>query len=263
MQDFSRFQLSPDRFSGPELQQASTSLYKSGVVRSLDTSQQTLTAREKWRQVGQAVQFLRRCPEVESIWVTGSLAVGNIQPEDDIDLMIVTERQSLWWTRTLVAVRDVFSRQVRRRHDENGQLQDKWCCNLWLETNALQLPAQQRSFYSAREVIQAVPVFQRRVGAAAEFLTANNWVEQYLPQGFVVAQERVKRLSVWTDSHSLSMPTMIRTHLNHLLFLFQKKRMQAYQRHEIVELNRAFFHPGERAKTVQREYERILRSLTQ
>lgn len=260
-QDLTRFQTAPANFSSTQLLQASTSLWESGVVRSVDVSRQILTAQEKWQQVGQAVQFLRRFPQIESIWVTGSLAVGNIQSDDDIDLMIVTARESLWWTRTMVAARDIFARKIRRRHDENGQLQDKWCCNLWLESGSLQLPLSQRSLYSAREVIQAVPVFQRKAGAVGDFLTANAWVTQYLPEGFVSAQEQAKNLPAWSDSQNFSLPRFLRRHLNHLLFSFQKKRMQAYRRHEIVEINRAFFHPGERAKIVQQEYERILRFL--
>lgn len=258
-QDLSRYQLSSDHFSARDLQRASTSLWESGLIRALDTSSQRPVARGKWQQVGEAVQFLRRFPEIESIWVTGSLAVGNIQASDDIDLMIVTTQNSLWWTRTLVAVRDVFSRRVRRRHDENGKLENKWCCNLWLETETLQLSSSQRSLYTAREVVQAVPVFQRRPGAAAEFLVANSWVSQHLPVGYAFASVRAKNLPVWYESRFLFWPPLIRSFLNTVLFTVQKQRMQRYRRHEIVEVQRAFFHPGERAKEVQREYERILR----
>jgi len=256
--DLLRFQNGSPSFSQAQLRQASTSLWESGVLLSSMIPGKPDLHQEKWRHVGHAIQFLRRFPEIESIWVTGSVAVGDIHPEDDIDLMIVTTSNSLWWTRSLVSGRDFLSRRIRRRQDHLARLRNKWCCNLWLENGSLSLPPEQRSLYSAREVIQAIPVFQRRRGAAEEFLLENEWVRERLPVGYQQALKRAHALPVWSQSSSFPLPRL-KAQLNTLLFRLQKSRMHSYQRNEIVECNRAFFHPGERAKEVQREYERILR----
>ena len=46
----------------------------------------------KWREVQRAVAYLRWIPWIESIWVTGGLAIGNVQADDDIDFLIVTKQ---------------------------------------------------------------------------------------------------------------------------------------------------------------------------
>lgn len=252
--DLARFQTGTSIFTEQELSAAARNLRQKGVITTVPLPVSSPLLQQKWHSAARAVQFLQRFPSIESIWVTGGLAVGNIRPDDDIDLMIITADNSLWLTRTLVAVNDLRLRRIRRRGDHDQQLKDKWCCNLWLESGALQLTPDQRSLYSAREVIQAVPVFQRRVGAAEKFLRANSWVQEYLPAGFQQAVKRAENLPVAVSSGAtFSLPL-----LNRFFFWLQSQRMRRYLRHEIVEPRRAFFHPGERAKDVQAKYEKIL-----
>lgn len=252
--DLARFQIGTRIFTEQELRAAARNLRQKGVITTVPLPVSPPLLQQKWHSAARAVQFLQRFPSIESIWVTGGLAVGNIQPDDDIDLMIITADNSLWLTRTLVAVNDLRLRRIRRRGDHDQQLKDKWCCNLWLESGALQLTPDQRSLYSAREVIQAVPVFQRRQGAAEKFLRANSWVQEYLPVGFQQGVKRAENLPVAPSARAtFSLPL-----LNQFFFWLQSQRMRRYLRHEIVEHRRAFFHPGERAKDVQAKYEKIL-----
>lgn len=252
--DLARFQTGTSIFTEQELRAAARNLRQKGVITTVPLPVSPPLLQQKWHSAARAVQFLQRFPSIESIWVTGGLAVGNIQPDDDIDLMIITADNSLWLTRTLVAVNDLRLRRIRRRGDHDQQLKDKWCCNLWLESGALQLTPDQRSLYSAREVIQAVPVFQRRQGAAEKFLRANSWVQEYLPVGFQQGVKRAENLPVAPSARAtFSLPL-----LNQFFFWLQSQRMRRYLRHEIVEHRRAFFHPGERAKDVQAKYEKIL-----
>jgi predicted nucleotidyltransferase len=262
--EVARYQLGTS-FSFRELDAAGTSLRGRAVLKIHSVSSKKEAAR-KWRSVKEAIRFFRRFPGIRSVWVTGSVAVGNIHPEDDIDLMLVTDSGRLWWTRLFAESLDLLlnrPHRIRRRGEQDSAVADKWCCNLWLETTALELPPDQRSLYSAREVIQAVPVWQKYPGDAMRFLEANSWVRSWFPVGYARALERARSVrssrlqttqpSVWSD-----VVGRFSSLLNMLAFRIQQRRMRSYQQHEIITDKTAFFHPEERANQIQREYERIL-----
>lgn len=168
-------------------------------------------------------------------------------------------RLHLWILRALVLLGDLPFHRIRRRFDAGSQLCNAWCCNLWLEQEALELNPTQRSLYTAREVIQAVPVYERGRGEAALFLQQNAWVRQFTRLGWESATKRAQRLSPKEPEKSLLVPLL--SLLNTVAFRWQQKRMQPGTGHEIIQTDKAFFHPGKRADWVQKRYEKILRSL--
>src|SRR5690349_19112684 len=59
-------------------------------------------ASQKWQQVASAVSLLQMIPWIDGVFVTGSLAMNSVTPNDDIDFLIVTQPQRLWLTRLWV-----------------------------------------------------------------------------------------------------------------------------------------------------------------
>lgn len=128
----------------------------------------------KWRFARQAARRLQLIPWIKLICVTGALAMNNSQKNDDVDLMIVTAKDRLWLTRLKAVV--LLGPLLRRGNKINNRV----CLNLWLDETSLALPKTQRNLYTAHEVVQAQPVFERD-NAYDKFISANLWYKKYLP----------------------------------------------------------------------------------
>ncbi len=59
-------------------------------------------AQEMWPAARRYAACLAHLPFVRMVAVTGTLAVNNVEPQDDIDVFIVTEPGRLWLCRALV-----------------------------------------------------------------------------------------------------------------------------------------------------------------
>jgi len=129
--------------------------------------------RENFTQI---IATLKSLPQVRAAAATGSLAVGNAVPDDDIDLMMVAESGALWKTRLSVL------RQTRKKGSRVGESDGKpgWCCNLWLELDALKLPAGKRNLFTAYQVMQTEWLYDPD-GLESEWINNNLWAQAYLP----------------------------------------------------------------------------------
>ncbi|MPZ48594.1 MAG: hypothetical protein GEU75_04645 [Dehalococcoidia bacterium] len=111
--------------------------------------------------------LIARLPFVRMVALTGSLAVHNSDDDDDIDYLIVTEPGRVWLTRamTMLIVRLAGLRGVTL------------CPNYFLAESVLALP--QRDLYTARELLQMIPLAGRAV--YDRMLAANVWWRDFLP----------------------------------------------------------------------------------
>lgn len=125
-------------------------------------------ARRKWTAARRYARWLALLPFVRMIAITGTLAVNNVEPGDDIDLFMVTEPGRLWLARALVIG---IVRLVRLAGDE-------LCPNYFLSERELEFP--DHSYFSAREVAQMVPLYG--VETYWRVRSLNGWVEGFLPQ---------------------------------------------------------------------------------
>jgi hypothetical protein len=125
-------------------------------------------ARQKWPATRRYVRWLALVPYVRMVGVTGTLAVNNVEDEDDIDVFIVTEAGRLWLCRALVIA---IVRLARLAGDE-------LCPNYFVSTRQLIFP--DRSFFGAREIAQMVPLYGGKT--YDEVRQRNRWVEEFLPQ---------------------------------------------------------------------------------
>ena len=128
----------------------------------------------KWQQARKATRILSLISNVKLAAVTGALAMNNSDKNDDIDLMIVTAKNRLWLTRLIVLL--LLLPWLRRGKKINNRL----CINLWLDETALVVSQTKRDLYTAHEVCQAKPVFDRD-NTYQKFIAANLWYKKFLP----------------------------------------------------------------------------------
>lgn len=203
------------------------------------------------RRVGEYLKFF---PTIKLVAVTGALAMRNSDLTDDIDLIIVTSPHTLWLTRLLVV--PLISLFFKRRypatiHDPRSKIyKDAICMNLWLDTTALAVPQPQRNLYTAHEVAQVLPLFNRD-HTHQHFLAANSWINDYLPNIPLPNVQNYLRSNIY---HLLSL-------LNWAAFKLQYWYMRRRMTREKVSLHSAFFHPRHTGKIVLSAYTKRLRQL--
>ncbi len=153
----------------------------SEIWQEIPSEQYQTRIHETNRKLTSIHRFLQICqsiPTVSMIGLTGSCAIYNATPDDDIDLMVVTSAHRLFITRLMVlAVAQIMGVRHKRatKHDP-----DKVCLNLWLDESDLTVPSLKVSLYSAREMAQIRVLFDRD-HSYERLMMQNPWVNRYLP----------------------------------------------------------------------------------
>ncbi len=227
------------------------------------------------RKVARLLSYL---PTISTIAITGSLAVNNSKPKDDIDLMIITRSDTLWLTRLLVVplVGLLFKRRLPKYQISNNksQIADAVCLNLWLDESALAVPASKRNLYTAHEVLQALAIYDRD-GTYFRFIKANSWTKKYLANAYKIAlsskgsaggeqtaQQCDFRARSDPGEYSRPVvrgrrklycePNMFIRALNTLAFKLQYLYMKKRITHETVTLHSAYFHPRDLSQPLEK-----------
>lgn len=158
-------------------------------------------SREKLKKAERVAEFLKIVPWVKMVGVTGSLALLNSDKNDDIDILIVSEKNRLWLTRLLVTLLVELLGERRRppkidsslltnyRTCDNLSTRNKICLNMFLDEDHLMVPKKEQDLYSAHEVAQMRPLWDKD-NTYQKFLAANQWVKNYLPNAVKVKSQK-------------------------------------------------------------------------
>lgn len=211
---------------------------------------------KKTRIVEKIIFFLRFIPTVRLIGVSGALAMRNAQDEDDIDLFIIAQKNRLWTTR-LVLLMFLELLGVRRKRDER-EAADKVCLNMLVDEFFICLPKDKRDLYSAHEVVQMLPVFER-FNTYKRFIQANLWVKKFLPNS---VRHGITRNT--TRNHAESyFSVFLRLVLfgSAMEFLAKKAQLWYMRKHQTTELisdSMLAFHPFNYREKILEEYNKRL-----
>ena len=226
--------------------------------------QRLLYSQKKLLIARRIARLLGLFPTIKLICATGSLAVDNARQYDDLDIMLVTSANTLWLTRPLVIF---FLKILRLRRPtslpehQSPRVSDKVCDNLWLDEIALALPENKRNLYTAHEVLQARPLFDRG-NTHARFISANPWTKNYLANAYVshvipakagICHSRESGNLYRSPIRACPRPdrgsgmTVFLKILNHLAFRLQYSYMKSKITRETITLHSAYFHPNDYA----------------
>ena len=127
------------------------------------------TSARLWPRARLLGRLIGRLPYVRMVAVTGSLAVDAPGDDADIDLFVVVADGRLWLARALVVA------IVRLAAPAGIRL----CPNYLLAERAMELDEDDRTYGTAREIAQMVPL--AGLGTYERFLARNAWYRTFQP----------------------------------------------------------------------------------
>ncbi|MDO8495456.1 MAG: hypothetical protein Q7S32_02960 [bacterium] len=133
-------------------------------------------AEEKWKKARRYLFWIQSLPFIELVLASGSLAMGHMTENSDLDMLIVAKSGRIWTARLFVYV--LFGIMGVRRRKEQIIAPDKICPNHFITTRSLRIPCV--SLYTAQLYAHLIPVYVRRKEVLDDFWRENTWIENYL-----------------------------------------------------------------------------------
>lgn len=148
-----------------------------------------LLADQKWKLLLKRAKWLQMIPYVRLVIVSGSMAGGNVSPESDWDLLVVTAHHRIWTCRLFLTL---FSDMLGWRRKDERHTANKFCLNHYITERSLliHLP----SLYNAQVYAHLIPL----VGdwtLYRSFQERNTWMRSYIahyPMAFIPHAKSIK-----------------------------------------------------------------------
>jgi len=112
------------------------------------------------------ISLISKIPWIKFIGLTGANAFESCKKNDDVDMFVVTQKNRLWLTYTLIVI---ISKILRKR----GVL----CINYLVDSENLTINHQ--SYYNAVQLLQMKSIFN--VEFYDQLIDANKWIFEFLP----------------------------------------------------------------------------------
>lgn len=136
---------------------------------------------EKIKFAKKIIQKISLIPTVYFIGISGALAMKNSDKDDDIDLFVITARNSVWTTRLMIVIALNFLRVYRKRNEEN--VSNKICLNMLVDNSTLSFSKDRNDLYTAHEIAQIMPIVNKNK-TYERFINSNIWIKDFLPNAF-------------------------------------------------------------------------------
>lgn len=200
-------------------------------------------SKTKLKRAALFAKLLKLIPSIKLVAISGALAMENSPSNDDIDLVIVTTKNSLWTTRFLANLLLLpFKRSPKNNFSKN-----KACLNLFIDESQLEISPQ--NLYIAHEVCQMKPLWGRDK-TYSHFLNKNKWSKKFL-SNWQPKQIEESRGLLKINSRPLSNFLYIFEVLaRNFQLLYMRKKITT----ERVGRNQLFFHPSGTQDLVLKKY---------
>ena len=188
-------------------------------------------------------QHLSKMRGIEMVGITGSVAAEAVDKNEDIDLLIITKENELWWWRLYLRFY-IWWHDIPHRRFGEKERKDEFCFNLWLDRANLKIPKQKRSLKNATDLVIMKVIFDKN-GCYQNFLRENGWVKKYLASGY---GERIKNktplIPLDKGGQKKILVNFIKKDINRILFWGQYWYMQMKSKSKLkyIEIGQAFFH---------------------
>jgi len=199
---------------------------------------------QKMIKLKKILKFLSFFPFVLMIALTGTLAMNNADRDDDIDLLLVIDNRFIWTTRFFIV--SILKVLGLYRNPKDKKASNKICLNMYLDENHLELPVAERDLYSAHEVIQLKPVYDKD-GYYQRFRSANSWIAQFLPNSEVYHTRHVMNHTPGMNAKGNLMESFFRK--------IQLWKIKKNQTKEIIRQGYLRFHPHDNRGDILKQFE--------
>lgn len=181
---------------------------------------------------------------IKMVGITGSVAAEAVKENEDIDLLIVTKKDELWWWRLYLRFY-IWWNKIPHRKYKKKERANELCFNLWLDTANLEIPVEKRNLKNATDLI-LMKVILNKENTYKKFLEANVWARKYLATGY---RERIKisrEVDEKINSKNEEKNSFIKKIINRILFWGQYLYMWSKVRKKLkyIKSGQAFFHEG-------------------
>lgn len=208
--------------------------------------------------------YLSYVPTVLFIGISGAVAMENAEKNDDIDLFIITGKNTMWTTRLLVTV--LLDMKGLRRKRSSKELANKICLNFFVDETALAFPKEKQDIYIAHEIVQVVPLINK-VNTYERLLFLNKWILQYMPNSFNKYNTvHPQKIGIKTNAFSNILQSITTRTIVSLLEkscrMLQHNYMKKHITSETIDKNQLAFHPIDYRGKVLKAYKKRIKIYT-
>lgn len=214
---------------------------------------------QKFKTARSVARWLSLIPSVLCVGITGGLAMDNTKEEDDIDFFLIVSPGTIWISRLLAVCIVEVTSQRRKPGDIN--VKNAICLNMFVTSDTLGLPFEERDIYTSHEVLQMRPLFDR--GVYGSFLKANAWVKTFLPNAWRERQRILNGQGSKTTSNTrinnvaFSIGHLALRFLNLPAKIIQVNYMKGKMTTEVVTDTVLRFHPKDARPWIQKKFMRL------
>jgi hypothetical protein len=214
----------------------------------------TIISRRKLLAAKRISKLLQTIPTIFCIGISGSLASLNADTDADIDFFLIVAPGTVWSTRLVVL--GLLALTGKRRKKNDRITHDKCCVNMIVSADALHLPSDRHDVYTAHEIAQLLPLFEKRK-TYQRFLFENAWITRFLPNISLHKPDRAR--------NNFSPNPIIK-----LFNLWDKiaKKLQIYSiektvTNETISDNLLAFHPDDHRIKIIKRYKTLVSKIPQ
>ncbi len=194
-----------------------------------------------------AASLLERIPSVLFVGVTGSVAMHNADKSSDVDLMIITQKGTLWTTRFISWMLFKIAK-ISVRSYSNRVEKDKICTNIWLDENNIKW--QEKNIFTAHEIAQVIPLINKKE-TYEKFMKENIWIKKYW--------QVKKTKNLWEKINNNGQEVLILRFFEPFAYFLQRIYMFGKITNEKVSFGKAIFHTKDLSNIVDKKFQRFTR----